>query len=198
MGSFKEFVIATDKELGQNSFLPVFNNMQPKTGQETNVNVLNVPAGKIDTRISVIGFQKAYENMLRAIDQILSDEAATVQIIRDDGEQDKPKSWGELYFLATNNSPNRGFIEIEYAPQATKGVVGDMAYTAGWMTQSYSRPFRWIAEKLGWAKNPEKFYLSQFVKELRRLANQKVLHGLDEWDVTTSYLGRNILLKPKV
>jgi hypothetical protein len=169
--------------------------------------IMNVGSGKIDARIGSIGYEKAYMNMLRAVDQILSDESAMVQTIGEDAKKygkDSPAEgssmpWGQLYFNDTGNSPRRNYIEIEYAPQATKGFVGDLGFAAGWFAnRPFSGPFRWAAEKLGWAKNPEKFYLAQFIKEMRRLANQKILFGLDEWDINTSFLGRNIIIKPKV
>jgi hypothetical protein len=181
--------------------------------------IMNVQAGKIDARISTLGYEKAYENMSRACNQILSDEEAMVQVTPEDAEmlgarepvapraKGQPQQtqkgqlvpWEQVYFLSTRNSPRRGYIELEYFQTATKGRMGRMLWSAGWMAKRPLHfPFRLAGEKaLGVAMNPEKFYLGQFTRELQRLANQQILYGLNEWDITTSMAGRNIILKPK-
>lgn len=174
--------------------------------------IMTIQAGKIDARISVVGYEKAYENMLRACNQILSDEQAMVQVTPEDaqdlsgggetgvsGKNGKLVPWEQVYFPSARNRPQRGYIELEYFRHATKGLLGRTLWSAGWMAKRpFSAPFRLAGEKmLGVALNPEQFYKAQFIKELQRLANQQILYGLDEWDVDTTYAGRNIIIKPK-
>lgn len=188
MRSFKEFM---NTDAGLSSLASMASKNQNP------VPIMPVSSAQIDARISVQGLEKAYTGMQRAINLILSDESATVQSISDEGQDEQIKPWGAVYFLSNKNSPERGVIEIEYAPQATKNIVGDIGYTANWMSQNWKRPFRLAGEKMGLMRNPEKFYLSQFKRELDRLANQRILQGLEEWDIDTSNFGRNIILRPK-
>jgi hypothetical protein len=159
--------------------------------------IMMVGAKVIDARVSNLGVEEATKNMMRVVDQILSDEEALVQTISDSGDEGRSIPWGQLYFLADGIRPESGIIEVEYKAQATKNVLGDLGYTAGWMMKNPFRPARLVGEKIGFLKNPEKYYKMQFERELRRLTNQDILLGLDEWDVSTSRLGRNIYISAK-
>lgn len=169
-------------------------------GHETTIK--HTGARVLDARISVVGFEKAYDAMKRACAQILSDESATVQKWSDETNSHEGMApWRELFVMA-RNSPARGYIEIEHKPQQGRGVVGDMGFTAGWMTKKWTNALRLPFEKMGVVTNPEEVYRNAFESELLRLSNQPdfgnnpVLKGLDEWEVSTSTFGRNIIIKP--
>lgn len=158
--------------------------------------IMMVNSRIIDARIQTPQRRmEAVDNMKRAANQILSDESARVQVVGNDGQERGEVPWSQVYTLAQGR--RRNFVELEYNEQATRNVVGDMMWTADYMTHSPSRPFRAMGEKMGLIKNPEKFYKSQFMRELDRLANQGILLGWpDDWKVTTSVWGRNILIYP--
>lgn len=173
----------------------------PAAGGETRVH--HTGARTLDARISVVGLQPAYDAMKRACAQILSDESATVQKWDDDkNAHDGMVPWRELFVMARNN-PAQGYIEIEYKPQQGRGLVGDMGFTAGWLGKKWSNAIRLPFEKMGVVTNPEEVYRNSFESELLRLSNQPdfgsnpVLQGMEEWEVTTSRFGRNIIIKPK-
>jgi hypothetical protein len=47
------------------------------------------------------------------------------------------------------------------------------------------------------SRSPEHSYLNQFVADLRSYAAKGRVPGMDEWDFTTSKIGRDIIIRPK-
>lgn len=185
MQSFKEFV--------QNVIPAALTAMRPEQGPRQIQPVMMVNASQLDVRVpdrEVI--PQAIKNMERAVSQILQDEEATVKAADDDGGE--VTSWGRLFGLSPSEHTN--YVQIEYRPQIGRNTLGNAAWSAGYWARN---PGKASLQKLGLATDPEKYYLSKFRDELNRMANQGILNGWPEdWDITTSALGRNIILKPKV
>jgi hypothetical protein len=79
-------------------------------------------------------------------------------------------------------------------PVAGAGTLRNLAWSAGYMLRN---PLKTIGQKIGLATSPEHSYLNQFQADLRAYAAKGRVSGLDEWEVTTSGPGRNILIMPK-
>ncbi len=157
----------------------------------------------LNASIQEVGYERAYEAMKTACAYILSDEQATVQNWSD--EENKlgdSVPIGQLFVMG-RNSPSRGMIEIEYKPQQGKSFLGDVGFTMGWLFKKKTNFLRLPFEKMGIATNPEAVFRNSFEQELLRLTSQPdlgsspVLNGLEDWTVTTSTMGRNIIVKPK-
>jgi hypothetical protein len=160
-------------------------------------------AQQLDAAISRVGFERAYMAMRQAVSQILSDERAVVEVFDDTQNKftGQMVPWGQL-FKQGRNDPSRGYIEIEYKPQQGRSIIGDIGYTIGRL-KNWRNLVRLPFEKIGIVSNPEEVYRNSFQAELDRLQNQPSigsepqLTGTEEWEVTTSRFGRNIIIKPK-
>jgi len=153
-----------------------------------------VDMAKQDVSVSA-NYEQAFHNMLNVVSNMLaSDHKVRGMEPSEDGiEGESP--WSSMYQLnARKSTPQRGYIELSYMPVAGAGTLRNLAWSAGYMMRN---PLKTIGQKIGLATSPEHSYLNQFQADLRAYAAKGRVTGLDEWEVTTSGPGRNIIIMPK-
>ena len=145
-------------------------------------------------------YELGFSNMLKALSSLLASE--TVIVPKEPGEervQIQEVPWSKVFNLNQREStPERGEIELEYAGQIAKGILGDIMWSLKWFAE---RPltgiFHKLMQKMGGSTDPEVYLLDQLISDLRAWEAKGQLEGLDEWDFTTGGPGRNIYIKPK-
>jgi len=154
-----------------------------------------------DTNVRVSeNYEAGFNNMINALSSLLSSE--TVIVPEEPGEKKvsmEEVPWSTIFNLNQREStPERGEIELEYAGQIAKGILGDIMWSLKWFAE---RPvegvFYKLMQKMGGATDPELYLLDQLVSDLRAWEAKGQLEGLDEWDFDTGGPGRNIYIKPK-
>jgi hypothetical protein len=149
-----------------------------------------------DVRISV-DYEEGFTNMLKLAAALLSDLKQTVRT------ESETVSWGNLYFLRSDTStPTIGHIELEYGEniygsQRQKGILGDIIWSIRWLTDDITRPFQKLSMLIGLTRDPEGDYRNQLVSDMRSLEARNRILGLDEWDIETAVIGRNIYITPR-
>lgn len=150
-----------------------------------------VHAKPIDVSVREGEVEKAITGMRIAVSQILQDEDAQVMAADDDGGQ--KTSWGELFGLSPHNSSNK--VVIQYRPQIGRNVLGDLGWSANYWNKNWGKA---LLQKTHLVTDPEDYYLTKFRDELNARKASGILIGWPEdWEITTSRLGRNIILRPK-
>ena len=145
-------------------------------------------------------YERGFSNMLKALSSLLASE--TVIVPKEPGEervQIQELPWSKIFNLNQKEStPDRGEIELEYAGQIAKGILGDIMWSLKWFAE---RPltgvFYKLMQKMGGSTDPEAYLLDQLISDLRAWEAKGQLKGLSEWDFDTGGPGRNIYIKPK-
>lgn len=164
--------------------------------QPTAMMIVNIT--KHDVRVSE-SYQNGFNNMLRVVAALLADARQTVRT------SNTTMPWGDLYFLrADQSTAKRGRIELEYGDdselgfsQREKGILGDIWWSARWLTADWTRPFQKLLMTAGVMRDPERDYRNQLESDLLALEAQGMILGLEEWQIDTSLAGRNIHITPK-
>lgn len=144
-------------------------------------------------------FERGFNNMLKVIAALLADARQTVRT------KEETVPWGDMYFLrADQSTPELGYIELEYGDasvlgfsQRQKGLLGDIWWSAAWLNESWTRPLEKLGMAIGMVRDPEADYRNQLASDLKALAAQGLLTGVEEWLITTGGPGRNLYLSPK-
>jgi len=152
-----------------------------------------------DVRVSE-NYEAGFHNMLKALSGLLASE--TVIVPEEPGEervQIQELPWSKVFNLNQREStPERGEIELEYAGQIAKGILGDIMWSLKWFAE---RPltgvFYKLMQKMGGSTDPELYLLDQLISDLRAWEAKGQIKGLEEWDFDTGGPGRNIYLRPK-
>jgi len=147
--------------------------------------------------------EQGFQNMLQVVSRLLADKTQGIAPMDPDQEgldkDTKDVGWADLYQLdAVRSTPRNKQITLVYRPNWGQGTLGKAAWSAGWFLKNpITRPAKWLGQKAGLLAHPETSYLNQFKSDLLSYASQNVIQGLDDWDVTTSAIGRDIILTPK-
>jgi len=152
-----------------------------------------------DVRVSE-NYEAGFNNMMNVLSSLLASE--TVIVPKEPGEESteiQELPWSKIFNLNQREStPERGEIELEYAGQIAKGILGDIMWSLKWFAE---RPltgvFHKLMQKMGGSTDPEVYLLDQLVSDLRAWEAKGQLKGLSEWDFDTGGPGRNIYIKPK-
>lgn len=174
----------------------------PKAGNQP-TSYMGVSMGKKDVSLKT-NYEQGFKNMLQVVSRLLADKTQGITPMDHDQEGlDKDQQdvgWADLYQLdAVRSVPQNKRITLVYRPYWGKGTLGKAAWTAGWFLKNpLTRPAKWVGQQAGLLTHPESSYLNQFKSDLLSYASQNVIEGLDDWDVTTSAIGRDIVLTPKV
>lgn len=143
--------------------------------------------------VGLDNYRQGFRNMLKVVSGLLSSHHTVTPVDQEVKEEQVP--WSKLYQLnAAKSTPKHGVIELQYKPVWGKGVLGNLAWSAGYLAQN---PIKTLSQHMGLSAHPETSYLNQFKSDLFSYASQGRISGLDDWDITTSGPGRNILLYPK-
>jgi hypothetical protein len=153
-----------------------------------------VDMAKIDVSVAT-NYEQGFHAMLNVVSNMLASDHRVRGMEPDEDGVEGEAPWSSLYQLNVRKStPQRGVIELSYMPVAGAGTLRNLAWSAGYMLRN---PLKTIGQKIGLATSPEHSYLNQFQADLRAYAAKGRVSGLDEWEVTTSGPGRNILIMPK-
>ena len=169
------------------------------TGGEKPLAIIQREIEETDVRVSE-NYEAGFGNMINVLSSLLSSE--TVIVPEEPGETKvsmEEVPWSKVFNLNQREStPERGEIELEYAGQIAKGILGDIMWSLKWFKD---RPVKGIfyklMQKMGAATDPELYLLDQLISDLRAWEAKGQLKGLDEWDFETGGPGRNIYIKPK-
>lgn len=152
-----------------------------------------MPVDMEPQNVALDDYRQGFRNMLKVVSGLLSSHHTVIPIDHEVEEEQVP--WSKLYQLnASKSKPQNGVIELQYKPTWGKGLLGNLAWSAGYLAKN---PIKTLSQHIGLSAHPETSYLNQFKSDLFSYASQGRISGLDDWDVTTSSVGRNILLYPK-
>lgn len=163
-------------------------------------------------------YKEGFTAMVETISDILTDDKFKIPDFYKKGRRIHVP-WGHLFNVSRSEStPEIGSIEIEYSPYIGQGKYGDVLTNAIWLflPPSYSKSYldnllrvalrfatvpvriiNWVLQKVGIGSNMERVFVDNLHTVLASLSNEGRLVGLEQWDIRSSMISTNLIIKPK-